>query len=215
MHDDWPDDAVYRGLVRHDARALEALIHRYTREISYFIRLLLDGIGTPQDVDECANDLFLTVWQDIESFDPARGSLRTWLTMRAKYIALDRRRHIQRRQIACTSLDASEPYGTGKSEGRQLDVPASLLADGNMEGMLEQRERREDLARALSSLAELDRTVVILRYFRLASTEEIANKTGLTRHAIDTRLWRARKQLREVLEERIHGQVRAREDARP
>jgi RNA polymerase sigma-70 factor (ECF subfamily) len=79
-----------------------------------------------------------------------------------------------------------------------------------MEGLLEQRERREELRLALESLPELDRLLVYMRYFKLASTEDICKKTGLTRHAIDTRLWRARKALRDALEERTHGQVRAR-----
>ena len=94
MHDELPDDALHRGLLARDTRALEALIRRYSREMSYFIRLVLDNAGTLQDAEECTNDLFVTVWQDIESYDAGRGSLRTWLTMRAKYIALDRRRQI-------------------------------------------------------------------------------------------------------------------------
>src|SRR5258708_16845399 len=80
--------------------------------MSYFIRVVLNTWGTPQDAEECANDLFVTVWQDIGSYDPARGSLRTWLTMRAKFIALDRRRHVQRQQaLATTSLDATKYCG--------------------------------------------------------------------------------------------------------
>src|SRR5258706_3381720 len=90
--------------------------------MSYFIRVVLNTWGTPQDAEECANDLFVTVWQDIGSYDPARGSLRTWLTMRAKFIALDRRRHVQRRQaLATTSLDATEYGGS----------PAGDLASGS------------------------------------------------------------------------------------
>jgi len=211
VHDDWPDDALYRGILERDSRALEAVIRRYSRELSYFIRLVLDSTGTPQDAEECANDLFVTVWQDIGSYDPARGSLRTWLTMRAKYIALDRRRQIQRRQsLAMTSLDGGDYGTTREGESLSAEGPAARLADTSMEGLLEQRERREELARALESLQELDRLLVYMRYFKLASTEDICKKTGLSRHAIDTRLWRARKALRDALEERTHEQVRAR-----
>src|SRR5207245_11435482 len=78
--------------------ALATLISRYSREIFYFIRLVLDGVGVAQDAEECVNDLFVAVWQEIDTFDAARGTLRTWLTMRAKYIALDRRRQLCRRQ---------------------------------------------------------------------------------------------------------------------
>lgn len=211
MHEDWPDEALYGGLIERNPRALEALIKRYSREMSYFIRLVLDHAGTPQDVEECTNDLFIAVWQEIEGYDPTRGSLRTWITMRAKYIALDRRRQIQRRQtVSMTSLDNSDHSGSRDGDGYLAEPSTVRFAENSMEGLLEQRERREELWQALESLSELDRVLVYMRYFKLASTEEICRKTGLTRHAIDTRLWRARKALRDALEEQSHERVRAR-----
>lgn len=211
MQTDWPDDALYGGLLARDARALEALIRRYSREMSYFMRLVLDNTGTPQDAEECVNDLFVIAWQEIGSFDPDRGSLRTWLTMRAKYIALDRRRQIQRRQtVPTTSLDGGDSGSSYDHDGQPMEHVFHGAAVTSMEGLIEQRERREELKRALESLSELDRLLVYMRYFKLSSTEEICAKTGLSRHAIDTRLWRARKALRDTLEESHHERVRAR-----
>src|SRR6202011_4324565 len=92
------DEDLAKRLQGRDLEAFEMLISRYSREIFYFVRLVLDGIGVAQDAEECVNDLFITVWQEIDSFDSERGTLRTWLTMRAKYIALDRRRQLCRRQ---------------------------------------------------------------------------------------------------------------------
>src|ERR1700693_1860600 len=97
VRQNWSDDDLSQGLQRRNPEALEALISRYSREIFYFIRLVLDGIGVAQDAEECVNDLFVAVWQEIDTFDSGRGTLRTWLTMRAKYIALDRRRQLCRR----------------------------------------------------------------------------------------------------------------------
>lgn len=185
---------------------------RYSREMSYFIRVVLDGVGNSQDAEECASDLFIVAWQEIGAFDPTRGSLRTWLTMRAKYIALDRRRQVQRRQASVTSLDNVDPGNGATREHRLLELPFSQLTENSMEGMLEQRERREELAQALEALPALDRYLVYMRYLCLATTEEISGKTGLSRHAIDTRLWRARKALRVILEERTHERVRARQE---
>jgi RNA polymerase sigma-70 factor (ECF subfamily) len=209
--DDLPDEALYQGLVERNSSALEALLKRYSREMSYFIRLVLDNVGTPQDAEECTNDLFVTAWQEISSYDPSRGSLRTWLTMRAKYIALDRRRKIQRRQsVSIMSLDGGG-YGNARDgDAPQGEHPAARADETTLEGLLEQRERRDELRLALESLPELDRLLVYLRYFKLASTEDICARTGLTRHAIDTRLWRARKALRDALEEQEHERVRAR-----
>jgi RNA polymerase sigma factor (sigma-70 family) len=98
VRQNWSDEDLAQRLQQRDPDALETLISRYSREVYYFIRLVLDGIGVVQDAEECVNDLFVAVWQEIDTFDSERGTLRTWLTMRAKYIALDRRRHLCRRQ---------------------------------------------------------------------------------------------------------------------
>jgi RNA polymerase sigma-70 factor, ECF subfamily len=206
VHEEWTDEALYKGLVAREARALEALIRRYSREMSYFIRIVLEGVGTLQDAEECANDLFIAAWREIDSYDPARASLRTWMTMRAKYIALDKRRQVQRRHAGVISLDGERNKSSGESNGSE--VPALYLSDNSMEGLVEQQERREELESALNELNSLDRRLVLMRYFQLTPTEQICAETGLTRQAIDTRLWRARKVLRDTLGGHSHERVR-------
>ena len=216
VQQDWSDDDLAQRLHERNPEALETLISRYSREIYYFIRVVLDGIGVAQDAEECVNDLFVAVWQEIDSFDPVRGTLRTWLTMRAKYIALDRRRQLCRRQaynlqsaeetrqwISSDHSGGRKAYGWGSSDGdNRVTLPPH--PESSMENLLEQSERREELRLALATLPELDRYLIYQRYFKFASTEELAAKTGLTRHAVDTRLWRARKSLRETLKEHSH-----------
>ena len=213
----WSDEDLAQRLQQRDPEALETLISRYSREVFYFIRLVLDGVGVAQDAEECVNDLFVAVWQEIGTFDPDRGTLRTWLTMRSKYIALDRRRQLVRRQVHnMQSADearqwaASENTALGNWGGHDREVRTMLPPhpEASMEHLLEQSERREELRLALATLPELDRYLIYQRYFKYASTEELAAKTGLTRHAVDTRLWRARKSLRDVLEEHVHAYER-------
>lgn len=212
MQDCWDDHALYQGVLAREARALEALIARYSRELTYFVRMVLSGVGTVQDAEECVADLFMTVWDEIEEFDANRGALGAWLSMRAKYLALDRRRLILRRMGLGGGTSASA--GSVRT-AHQADI-ATCLATGDpetsLESVIERRERQEELRRVLEELPELDRLLIYLRYFRLASTEEIATRTGLTRRAIDTRLWRARRHLRaalETFEEQVHGHIRA------
>ena len=117
LHDCSDEDLIQR-LRKRDPEALETLISRYSRELFYFIRIVLDGVGTTQDTEECVNDLFVTVWQEIDTFDTVRGSLRTWLTMRAKYIALDRRRQLCRRQTHMVqSADEIKQWHSDNSNG--------------------------------------------------------------------------------------------------
>jgi RNA polymerase sigma-70 factor (ECF subfamily) len=208
VHDEWPEEALYQGVLDRKQPALEELIKRYSRELSYFIRVVLEHTGTAQDVEECTNDLFATVWLEIESYDPTRGSLRTWITMRAKYIALDKRRQIQRRQaITMSSLESSESLGNYQGESYIADRSALRMTDTSMDRLLEQRERQDELRRALESLTEQDRIIVYMRYFLLAPTEEICAQMKLSRHAIDTRLWRARKALQNAIEDLRHERV--------
>ncbi|MGH2510112.1 MAG: sigma-70 family RNA polymerase sigma factor [Ktedonobacteraceae bacterium] len=211
----WSDEDLAQRLQQRDPEALETLISRYSRELFYFIRLVLDGIGVAQDAEECVNDLFVAVWQEIETFDVVRGTLRTWLTMRAKFIALDRRRQLCRKQTHYLQpADENRQWTTDGMRGRNvlswggdernMRVTLPPHPEASMENLLEQSERREELRLALATLPELDRYLIYQRYFKYASTEELAAKTGLTRHAVDTRLWRARKSLREALEEYMH-----------
>jgi len=211
---EWSDEDLAQRLHERNPEALETLISRYSREVFYFIRLVLDNVGVAQDAEECLNDLFVAVWQEIDSFDASRGALRTWLTMRAKYIALDRRRQLCRRQAHnIQSADEIRQWNTSDSSNRRSsgwgyehEARATLPPhpEVSMESLLEQSERREELRVALAGLPELDRFLIYQRYFKFASTEELAAKTGLTRHAVDTRLWRARKNLRDALKEHIH-----------
>ncbi len=211
---DWSDEDLAKRLHERDPEALETLISRYSREIFYFIRVVLDGVGVTQDAEECVNDLFVAVWQEIETFDSSRGTLRTWLTMRAKYIALDRRRQLCRRQThTVQSADEDRRWQTSDGGSRNAsgwgyehEHRAALPPhpEVSMEHLLEQSERREELRLALAKLPELDRYLIYQRYFRYASTEELAAKTGMTRHALNTRLWRARKSLREALKEHAY-----------
>jgi RNA polymerase sigma factor (sigma-70 family) len=215
VRQEWSDDDLAWKLREGDLDAFETLISRYSREMFYFVRLVLDGIGVTQDAEECVQDLFVAVWQEINSFDPERGTLRTWLTMRAKYIALDRRRQLCRRQThnmqpavenrqwTRTDNGGRNMSGSGAFENdNRVALPPH--PDMSMEHLMEQNERREELRLALATLPELERYLIYLRYFKFASTEELAAKTGLTRHAVDTRLWRARKSLREALKEHAH-----------
>ncbi|HEV2237145.1 MAG TPA: sigma-70 family RNA polymerase sigma factor, partial [Ktedonobacterales bacterium] len=162
MDERWSDTDVLAGLLARDARALEALIARHAREMAYFIRTVLDGVGTAQDVEECVNDAFIIAWEDYSSFDPARGSLRTWLTMRAKYVALDRRRQVLRRQLAA----ASGAGGPRRAEGGLGESGETATSRDAVEQVLERREQQEWLREALDRLPELDRLLVYLRYFQ-------------------------------------------------
>lgn len=211
MQEHWLDEPqLIAGLRARDPGSLEAIINQYSGELFYLTRLILNGAGSEQDAEECLNDLFVVIWQEFDSFDPARGSLRTWITMRAKYVALDRRRYLMRHKAPHLPAEAIvlslyEEYALVQDEHmREQQAPPGEPMTAGVDALLEQNERRDELWRALEQLPELDRLIIYLRYFHHASIEEIAARTGLSRHAVDTHLWRARKSLRGTLQEQLY-----------
>jgi RNA polymerase sigma factor (sigma-70 family) len=65
----------------------------------------------------------------------------------------------------------------------------------------QRKESGERLAAALETLDEVSRTAVVLRYFDNLSSKQIGELLELAPAAVDMRLMRARKALREVLEQ--------------
>jgi len=202
-----PDRHLVEGLRRGDTRALEALIQRYTGEIYSLISLILGGLGSPQDAEELTSDLFVVAWREHDEYDAQRAPFAHWLRMRAKYLALDRRRRLKR-ELARTTNEL--PEETPTSSRTPPAVWASSAAGGadvsqSIEELVEQEERRQVLYRALASLPELDRQIVYRRYFRGEAAADIAASTGLTGRAVENRLWRTRTALRTILVKHHHA----------
>jgi len=175
-----PEYELVEGIRQRDSRCLETLITRYATELYALVTYILGSMGTPEDTEEVVSDVFAAVWREIEDFDAQRGTLAKWIRMRAKYMALDRRRK-RRREIAT-----------------RVEQDVSTLST-KTESSLDWVERKETLQRALAELSELDRAIVYRRYFAEQSIKEIAEAVGLTQRAVENRLWRARQALREKM----------------
>lgn len=179
-----PDDDLLAGLRRRDPAALTALMDAYLTPVHALCSRILAGAGSPQDVEECASDAFHAAWRQAQRFDPARAPLRTWLLMLAKYAALERRRQLIRQ---------------AKVEAPALirdTIPAATPHPGDA---LAEAEERGRLQAALRLLPTLDRDLIYRRHFLGEPTTVLAAAYGLSRQAVDNRLWRARRQLRALL----------------
>ena len=75
-----------------------------------------------------------------------------------------------------------------------------------LEEVLKEEESRR-IAQAIRKLEWRQRTVVMLYYFNELSVEEIARITGSFAGTVKSRLFRARKNLRNMLEDRDNGKI--------
>ena len=174
------------GLQSRDQQALEFVIDTYGDGV-YRLVARICGQCSRQDLEECVSDVFMDVWNKIGKFDESRGTLRTWIFILAKYKALDYRRR--------------------GSNHPQEDIAAEDQPGGELtERMVLLKEERTQLIELVGRLPEIDRQVFIERYVHEERIEAIAVRLGLTGKAVESRLVRIRKWLKEQLKrERKEG----------
>ena len=178
------DAALVRRLVHGDAAALEEIAARHARAA---YGLALHMLGDAGWAEELVQDVLLRLWRQPQRYDPARGSVQTWLlriTHNAAVDALRSRRGTARaRDGDAAALDALPAAG--------LD-PFACAWDG---------ARAAAVRRALAALPAEQREVVELAYYGGLSQAEIATRTGRPLSTIKTRLRLAFDKLRDVLQD--------------
>lgn len=160
-----------------DSAGAEALLRYYGPLMRYIIAPILPN---SEDREECLSEAAMRVWEKIGSYDPERGSWRGWLTALTRNAALNRARQ------------------NGRSGGEELS-PGIPSQDPGPEEELLLRERREALDRALAQLSAREQTLFYRKYYYLQSTAQIASEVGMTPRAVEGKLYRIKKRLRELL----------------
>jgi RNA polymerase sigma-70 factor (ECF subfamily) len=167
--------------------ALNDLMDRHGKKLfHYLIRCLQNQDDAADAVQEC----FVRVYQNREKFDP-KQKFSTWLYTIAGNLVKDRYRYRSRHPQV--SLDA----GPGQVEGAEkLPVPVHLLTPSER---LQTEERADAVRQAVAALPEELRTPLLLAEYEELSQVEIGEILGCTAKAVETRIYRARQQLRTSL----------------
>jgi len=170
----------------HDA-ALDALMGRHAEKLfHYLVRSLQDEF----EAADLAQETFVKVYQNRARFDP-RQKFSTWLFAIAANLVRDRFRWRSRHPQV--SMDAEN------------DESASTLRDVLPAGeplpdqQIQTEERAEAVRRAVTSLPEDLRQPLILAVYENLPQAEIAAILNCSVKAVETRIYRARQQLRSKL----------------
>jgi RNA polymerase sigma-70 factor (ECF subfamily) len=157
-----------------DERAFTTLAHRHMDRL---FRLACSLVGNPSDAEDAVQETLAGAYDGLAKFR-ADSSVRTWLTqILVRQAALVRRKR-SRHTAAPIEAAAQTP---ARSSG-------SIDAD-----------RRIDLHAALEKLSPEHRQVLVLREFERMSYQEMAKVLNVPRGTIESRLHRARNELREKL----------------
>src|SRR5258708_22479179 len=141
---DWAeaDSDIYLPLRFGDPGALELAYDRYGG-LAYGLSLRIVGDGG--DAEEVVQEVFLRVWRSPQSFDPSRGSFRTWLLTLVRNRSIDRLR-ARSRKPAVAELPVHLEDRSGHSDPWQT-LALGLERDAVRKGLdslpFEQREAIE------------------------------------------------------------------------
>jgi len=110
------DEVLLRNIGEGCNDCFALLFHRYCRQVfSVSFRILRDRSET----EDILQEVFLAIYLQQERFDPARGSIRTWILQFAYFKALLRRRYLSIRNFY-KQEELSEARDIRKSHGPEL-----------------------------------------------------------------------------------------------
>ena len=167
------------ALVRDGRReGYEAMLSRYAERVFAMIVKLVPNM---MDAQELTQDVFLRAFDRINSYNPQRSSLSTWLCRIAYRRAID---FLKRNHPQVLSIEDSQVWQTDFSD-EQLEAELSTNRE----------ERIELLERLIDELPTDERTLLTLYYYDGYPLTEIAYIMGIDAKVLANRLYRTRKKL--------------------
>jgi len=180
-----PDDrraeeaALLVRIREQDERAIEALYERYSGPLYSLAYQVTGGDRFAQDV---VQEVFVAVWKNAGRFDPARGSLSSWLFALARHKAIDlvRREANVRRHTADVDLELEEAADDVDQEAWR-------------------RVRRDAVRAAMTELPEAQRVALEMAFFGGLTHVEASEALGIPLGTAKTRIRTALLRLRDIL----------------
>lgn len=161
-----------------DKSAFEYLYDHYSGALFGVVSRV---IQKEEVAEEVLQDVFLKIWDKIDSYDPQKGKLFTWMLNLARNLAIDKTR-------------SKEISKEGKTSG--ID---------NLVNRIDRREFAEQgidsigVKDILVGLPEEQKFVVEHLYFKGYSQSELAEEFNIPLGTVKTRLRLAMKQLRSII----------------
>ena len=167
------DELIIKYIKKRKEIGIELLIDNYRGIITSVVRKHLGVLINYEE--ECVDDVLLSIWDNIRSFNASKNNFKNWICAISKYKAIDyKRKYLYKIE----TIDISDEI---------YYIDRELLKS----------EMEEDINDILSHLNEKDRELFINHYLNGDSLEELAIKNNTKISNLYNRLSRGRKRIRE------------------
>jgi RNA polymerase sigma-70 factor (ECF subfamily) len=172
------DAALVSAMARGERSAIGELYDVHAPLMHALVRRI---VGSAEAAEDIVHDVFLEAWRRAADYDPSRGTVRTWLMLRARSRALDYKK---------SSAVAKSVSWDGASSAE------ALIGGPDDAALGAERSRVRD---ALGGLPEEQHKVLVLGYFEGLSSSEIAERVGVPIGTVKSRVAAALGRLRSAL----------------
>ena len=173
------DVQLLRRIRNGDHAAFHGLVNQYAQ---YLFGLAYSLVGNSADAEDVLQETYAGAFRGLVSFK-GRSSIKTWLTqILIRQVARHRRSQARHKVISMDVELAANPQQNVSS--------AAYIADAKM-----------DVEDAIQLLSPAHREVVVFRELKGLSYDEIAEVLGLPRGTVESRLFRARQHLKQLLKD--------------
>jgi RNA polymerase sigma-70 factor (ECF subfamily) len=158
--------------------ALDYIIDNYLPLVKGAVYKVLGVFKDEGLLEECINDVFLSVWNNAGKFQGDNTNFKQWIFAVSKFRAIDfYRKKIKNAEMI---LDAIE-----------------ISSEKSIEDEIVTKENEKEILKLINELEPMDREIFILKFFLGYKAEEIAIKLNVTKASIDNRIYRGKKKLKE------------------
>jgi RNA polymerase sigma-70 factor (ECF subfamily) len=179
--DELSDAQLVTAVARYSEVALAEVYRRHGGAVFGLAKRVLANAAEAEDVTQ---EVFLRLWNQPDRFDPARGSLRSFLLAQAHGRAVDAVRSSSSRR-AREARDAMRT--AGEAYDMQREVWDLAVAD--------------QVAQAMGELPEEERRAIELAYFDGYTYREVATVLGQPEGTVKSRIRNGMRRMRAVLAE--------------
>lgn len=182
------ENALVARICKGEHELFYELVRPYQRSV-YLVAFSI--LKNEADAEDTAQEAFLKAFKHIDSFR-GESKFATWLISIAVNAARMRIRKGHSALFEPLDEDREDEKGeyVPKNLGDWREIPSELL---------EREQVRAILCKALASLSEQYREVIMLRDVQQFTIAETAQVLGIREGAVKTRLLRARLQMRDLL----------------
>lgn len=172
------------GSYRSRREAFEAVVKMHMKD-AYFTALGL--VGNREDALELSQEAFYRAYKHFDQLN-SQEKFFPWFYQILRNLCFSHLRKRRLRQADRLDDVDGEPPGLRPADAFDPEMVA------------ERNESKDRLWRAISRLDEKHREVIVLRHFRNLSYDEMAKVLFCNRGTVTSRLYYARKRLKEILE---------------